>query len=196
MEQSEFLAYLLDVFERLELSYFIAGSVATSYYGEPRFTNDIDLVVEFMDADVHEFCQCFPSEQFYISTEAVRSAVANRRQFNIIHPASGLKADVFVLNKSDLEQSRFNRRERLELEAGLTAWFARPEDVILKKLVYYDEGRSEKHIRDIVGVLKVQGKLIDFDYLTDWVSQLGLIDLWTEVLVHANSENTNSDDVN
>ncbi len=150
MEQSDFLAYLIEVFDRLELKYFIAGSVATSYYGEPRFTNDIDAIVELNEEDVRRFCQSFPSEEYYLSEQAVRSAVASQRQFNIIHPASGLKADIFILDKTDLEQSRFQRRERHELDSGLSAWFAQPEDVILKKLVYYEEGNSEKHIRDIL----------------------------------------------
>lgn len=68
-------------------------------------------------------------------------------------------------------------------------WFAAPEDVILKKLAYYQEGESEKHIRDILGVLKVQQTTIDIHYITYWAQQLHLIDLWNTVLPQANPDN-------
>ncbi|MGE0607797.1 MAG: hypothetical protein AB7O62_11955, partial [Pirellulales bacterium] len=153
MEQFELLAYLIGVFERLGLGYLITGSVATSYYGEPRFTNDIDVVVELTAADIPEFCRSFPAESFYLSADAVRVAVRKQQQFNVLHPATGLKIDVFVLQGAPFDQSRYRRRRHLELTDKLRAWFASPEDVILKKLAYYQEGQSEKHIRDILGVL-------------------------------------------
>jgi hypothetical protein len=194
MEQSDLLAYLVEVFDRLNLGYFIAGSIATSYYGEPRFTNDIDVVVELTASTVSTFCRSFPSEDFYVSFEAARSAVRERRQFNILYPATGLKIDVFVLNDTAFEQSRFSRRQCLKLEEERTAWFATPEDAILKKLVYYEEGGSEKHIRDILSVLKVQENLIDFDYLADWASQLGLHNLWQDVLAQIKPDTTDDED--
>lgn len=195
MEQSELLAFLIQVFERLGLDYLITGSVATSYYGEPRFTNDIDVVVELTTKDISKFCRSFPREDFYLSADAVRTAVRERRQFNVLHPATGLKVDVFVMKETAFDQSRHSRRQHLKIDEGLTAWFASPEDVILKKLVYYKEGGSEKHIRDILGVLKIQGNSIDLDYLAHWAVQLGLLDLWQDVLAQAQSNNINNDDV-
>lgn len=195
MEQSELLAYLIEVFDRLGLGYFITGSVATSYFGEPRFTNDIDVIVELTASDISKFCQSFPTEDFYLSAEMVRLAVRERRQFNILHPATGLKVDVFVLKDAAFDQSRYNRRQRLTIKEGLTAWFASPEDVILKKLVYYKEGGSEKHIRDILGVLKIQENSIDQGYVAHWAAQLGLFDLWQDVLAQSESDNTSNDDV-
>jgi len=185
MEQSDLLAFVVEVLDRLGLGYFITGSIATSYYGEPRFTNDIDLIVELTSANFSQFCQSFPPDDFYLSTDAARNAVNQKRQFNILHPGTGLKIDVFVLDGTALEQSRFERRRCLELEDEIKAWFATPEDAILKKLIYYEEGRSEKHIRDILGVLKVQEDLIDFDYLASWAAKLGLRDLWQDVLAQA-----------
>jgi hypothetical protein len=185
MEPSELLAYLIGIFDRLDLDYFITGSVAASYYGEPRFTNDIDVIVELTAPDVSKFCQSFPTEDFYVSHEAVRTAIRERRQFNILHPATGLKVDVFVLKDTPFDQSRISRRQHLNVEEGRTAWFASPEDVILKKLAYYKEGGSEKHIRDILGVLKIQGNSIDLGYLAHWAGELGLLDLWQDVLAQA-----------
>ena len=181
MEQSELLDFLIEVFDRLDLGYLITGSVATSYYGEPRFTNDIDVVVELSGSRIRAFCRAFPAENFYLSQDAVRSAVREQRQFNIIHPATGLKVDVFVLNESAFDRSRFDRRRLEALEEGKSAWLASPEDVVLKKLVYFEEGGSEKHIRDILGVLKVQGPKIDFDYIHVWAGKLNLSETWDTV---------------
>jgi hypothetical protein len=183
------------VFDRLNLNYFITGSIATSYYGEPRFTNDIDVIVELATEDILKFCQSFPTGDFYLSAEAVRSAIRERRQFNILHPATGLKVDVFVLKDTAFEQSRYNRRQLLKIREGQNAWFATPEDVILKKLVCYKEGESGKHIRDILGVLKIQENSIDLAYLAYWAAQLGLLDLWQDVLAQARFDNTNNDDM-
>lgn len=98
---------------------------------------------------------------------------------------------MFVLTDTAFDQSRFSRRQSHQLEDGLDAWFASPEDVILKKLVYYEEGGSEKHIRDILGVLKIQQELIDYDYLAHWASQLGLPQLWQDVVDQAKPNHTN-----
>ncbi len=97
MEQSELLRFLVTALENLNLPYFITGSTVTIFYGEPRFTNDIDVVVDLPGEEVSAFCRRFPDGDFYVSEEAVRDAVARRSQFNIIHPRSGLKIDVMIL---------------------------------------------------------------------------------------------------
>ncbi len=153
------------------------------------------MIVELTISDVAQFCRSFPPEGFYLSTETVRTAILEKRQFNILVPATGLKFDVFVLNDTAFDQSLFSRRKQQELDGGLNAWFATPEDVILKKLVYYKEGESDKHIRDILGVLKIQGSSIDLDYLAHWTNQLDLTELWHKVLVRSEYNNTDTDDL-
>ena len=59
---------------------------------------------------------------------------------------------------------------------------ASPEDVILGKMVYYREGGSEKHLRDITGVLRISGNLVDRDYVAHFSKQLGLTEIWEAVL--------------
>ncbi len=193
MEPSDLLVFLANEFDRLGIDYFVTGSMATIYFGEPRLTNDVDVVVRLNLNGVADLAQSFPADDFYCSIAAMESAVRNRSQFNIIHPASGLKADVIVSDDSEFNQSRFARRSQQEVEDGKQVWFASAEDVILKKLVYYEEGESEKHIRDILGVLKIQENLIDLDYLAHWADQLGLLGLWQDVLARAKSDNTKND---
>ena len=188
MEQSDLLRYVTTTLERLGLRYFVTGSVATIFFGEPRFTNDIDVVADLSPDRIRELCAAFPAEEFYLDEESVRRAVARQRQFNILHPASGLKVDIMVPAHDAFNRSRFARVRRLKPAADFDAVFASPEDVILKKLEYYKEGGSEKHLRDIGGILRVSGDQIDFAYIDDWSSRLNLTEVWEKVRDTASEE--------
>ena len=187
MEQSELLRYFTSVLEQLHLRYFVTGSVATIFFGEPRFTNDIDIVVDLPPNRISDFCRAFPDE-FYLSEEAVRRAVSRKRQFNVIHPASGLKVDVMVPAEDTFNRSRFARAKRLRPAQDYDVVFASPEDVILKKLEYHLQGGSEKHLRDIAGILKISGEQLDYTYIDDWSVRLGLQETWSKVRAAAEQE--------
>jgi len=182
VNQAELLEELAGILEELRIPYFVTGSVATIAYGEPRFTNDIDIVVQLFPIQIDPLCQAFSSDDFYISIEAVVDAVTRRGQFNILHPSSGLKIDVMVADDSDFNQSRFTRTRQLQISPHRKAEFASPEDVIIKKLAFYREGGSDKHIRDIRGVLAVLGENIERSYIESWVTKLGLSREWSIVL--------------
>jgi hypothetical protein len=156
--------------------------MATIAYGEPRFTNDIDIVVDLPSTKINEILLEFPSPEFYVSRIAAEKAVARRHQFNIIHPGSGLKVDVIVASDSEFDQGRFRRARRLPVLPDRQVAFASPEDVILKKMAYFQEGGSEKHLRDIAGVLQIQGPRLDRSYIQAWAQRLGLSDIWQLIL--------------
>lgn len=179
MDPSELLERLATTLESLRIPYLITGSMATIAYGEPRFTNAIDVVVRLASHQIDELCSAFPAEDFYISREAVADAVARHTQFNILHPTSGLKIDVMVADDSEFNQTRFSRARSLRVAADRDVTFASPEDVIIKKLVFYREGGSEKHLRDISGVLKIMDAEIDRAYIERWVQRLGLTREWS-----------------
>ena len=182
MEQSELLRFVAGTLERLGIRYFVTGSMATIFFGEPRFTNDIDIVIDLPPGKVSALCAAFPAEDFYLSEESARRAVARRGQFNVIHPRSGLKIDLIVAGDTPLDRSRFLRVRRLSPGPDFQASFSSPEDVILKKMEFYQEGHSEKHLRDIAGVFKVSGDQIDRSYLEEWIAKLGLEEVWQEIL--------------
>lgn len=182
MGPSELLQKLVGDLDALSVPYRIVGSVASTTYGEPRFTNDIDVVVDLHLTDVERFCASFPAEEFYCYRDAVIEAVRQRRQFNIIHYESGIKVDIFLPQTGFEGEAFFTRGCRVAVLPGLDAWIASPEDVILKKLEYYREGGSEKHIRDIAGILKVQQERIDHEYLVATLRRLGLEEILVEVL--------------
>lgn len=185
IEPLDLLRHVIRVLEETGLRYFVTGSTATIFYGEPRFTNDIDIVVDLTEAQIADFCRRFPQEEFYVSASAAREAVRDKGQFNIIHPASGLKLDVIVPQATPFNESRFARARRLRAAEDLEACFASPEDAILKKMEFYRLRGSEKHLRDIAGVLAISRDQLDFDYVQRWAQNMGLADLWTAILKRA-----------
>ncbi len=102
-------------------------------------------------------------------------------QFNIIHSASGLKVDIIIKQNTPFDSSRFRRSRRIYPAESYQANFASPEDVIIKKMEYYKEGGSEKHLRDIAGILKISGEMVDKDYIAEWSRQLGLTEIWDAI---------------
>jgi hypothetical protein len=188
VEQDDLLRRAVGAFERLGLRYFVTGSVATIFYGEPRFTADIDVVVDLPAVRIPGLCAEFPSPEFYLSEESARRAVARRGQFNLIHPTSGLKLDFMIPADTEHNRSRFARVRKLSSGPGFEALFASPEDVILKKLEFYREGGSDKHLRDIASVLKTSGHTLDLEYLATWARRLGVDDLWRAVLERTEPE--------
>jgi hypothetical protein len=182
MDLTELMSLVARAFDELAIPYFITGSCASISYGEPRLTNDIDVVADVAMKDVAELVARFPVGEFYVSEDAVREAIARRGQFNIIHPSSGLKVDVIVSHRSAFDDSRFKRRKIIPISEKGAAAFASPEDVIIKKMEYYKMGGSEKHLRDITGILKVSGDAVDREYISGWSKRLHLEEVWGAIL--------------
>ncbi|MEO8496481.1 MAG: nucleotidyl transferase AbiEii/AbiGii toxin family protein [Planctomycetota bacterium] len=178
MEPEDLLRFVVLACEQLGLRYLVTGSTATIAYGEPRFTNDIDIVLDLHAEQIDNFCNGFPAHDFYLSRQAVTSAVERKSQFNVIHPTSGLKVDFMVFAPTEFNTSRMLRGRDLPALEDRTVRFASPEDVILMKLKYFQEGGSEKHLRDIRGVLEVQGSKIDRDYIAAWAAKLDVVVEW------------------
>jgi len=153
VNQRELLQYVATVLDDLNIDYYITGSMATILYGEARQTHDIDVVAAIPPEKLRLFCHDFPEESFYLSEEAAREALKHHSQFNIIHD-SGLKIDIFIPDHSEFSQSRLARRVRSQVgpddTEGNRPYFASPEDIIIKKMEYYREGGSDKHLSDIV----------------------------------------------
>jgi hypothetical protein len=182
MDQAELLRYLLDVVEQQELPYAIAGSHASMAFGEYRFTMDIDIVIGLTSATLRSFCDAFPTKDFYVSEDGARAAVLRGGMFNIIHPESGQKIDVIVPS-SEFDRGQLTRAVVAPVFPGRDGRYVAPEDQIIKKMEYYREGGSEKHLRDITGILKVMGERIDRHVITQWASQMDLMPVW-EAIIH------------
>jgi hypothetical protein len=178
----ELLQRIVEVLERLDIPYLVTGSVAAMAYGEPRLTNDIDIVAAIEGRHINGLMAAFPSDEFYVSEEAIGEAIRRRTQFNIIHPSSGLKVDIIVRKDTPFDQSRFARIRRIKPAETYTASFAAPEDIVIMKMRYYADGGSEKHLRDIAGILKISPDEVDLTYITDWSRRLELTEIWELIL--------------
>ncbi len=178
----ELLQRIIEALDRLGISYLVTGSVAAMAYGEPRLTNDIDIVAAITDLHIAGLIAAFPPEEFYISEEMIRDAIRHHLQFNIIHPSSGLKIDIILRKDTPFDDSRFSRIRRIRPAESYTASFAAPEDIIIMKMQYYRDGGSEKHLRDIAGILKVSRDEVNKSYIADWARRLGLEEIWKMIL--------------
>lgn len=185
MNQTDLLRHLVETLDRLAIPYMIVGSLASATYGEPRMTQDIDVIVDLAEQQIPPLCRAFPADDYYVSAEAARQAIQHRGQFNIIHSSSGNKIDLIIVRASAWGRAEISRRQRVRILPDLEGYCARPEDVILGKMTYYREGGSEKHLRDITGILKVSGHAVDRQYVSLWAEQLGLADIWQAVLRRA-----------
>jgi hypothetical protein len=190
VEQTDLLRLLIDVLEDLEIRYVVVGSIASSAYGEPRYTMDIDVVVILQEQDVDAFCKCFPTPDFYLDRDAVRQAVATAGQFNIIHPASGYKIDVIMAPDNAWGASQIRRRQRFRIVHDRDGNLASPEDVIIGKMLYYKEGESEKHMRDMTGILRAGTETLDRSYIEKWAREFGLSEIWQAVLSRVKEKRT------
>lgn len=182
MTQSQFLQLAVEILERLKIEYALVGSIASSTWGEPRFTHDIDIVVRLDVFEAISLCDGFPSEEFYVSKTAAEEAVKVAGQFNVLHPASLNKIDFMVVGETNWADAQLNRRVlRPVLESG-SCYVATAEDIILGKLIYYREGGSEKHIRDITGMLTRMHEGIDRAYIQHHATELGVLEEWLSIV--------------
>ena len=182
MEQTELLLFAVETLERHHFAYAIVGAFASGIWGESRFTQDIDILLMLAPADVEPLCSSFPPPEFYVSTAAAEEAVRLQRQFNVIHPASGNKIDFMIADTTDWTKSQLSRRRRVNVLQDKVASVAAPEDVILGKLVYFREGGSDKHLRDITSILQINQGEVDREYLDHFALLLGVVDIWQLVL--------------
>lgn len=166
------LEVLKDVAARLErggFDYMLTGSVAMNYYAEPRMTRDIDLVAALGSGDAAHIRSLFEPE-YYVPGEDLDRALATAGMFNLVHLESVVKVDVIVRKDEPYRHAEFARRGAIELP-GFRAWIASKEDLILSKLVWAKESRSEMQLRDVRNLLATGA---DRDYLRQWAERLGV----------------------
>lgn len=153
--------------------YMITGSVASSHYGAPRSTQDIDIVVAFDSQSLGRFLAKLSEDEFYVSPEAARDALIRASMFNVVHFRTAWKIDLIMRKSRPFSQMEFSRRIFADL-AGNQLWIASPEDVILSKLEWSAMSHSDRQIDDAARVLAVQKQYLDRTYLETWAEKLNV----------------------
>jgi hypothetical protein len=165
------LKIVSDRLEAANVAFMLTGSFAMAYYGQPRMTRDLDLVVSLGEADVDRVVAAL-SPDFYIDKDDVLAAVRSERLFNLMHNASGIKIDLIVRKRGEYRQLEFSRRRRVVLDSVAT-WIVSREDLILSKLVWAQESQSELQLRDVRSLMD---ESVDRVYLERWARELGVED--------------------
>lgn len=183
------LTPIVHTLERLGIPYHIGGSLASSAYGNPRSTVDVDLVANLRAEQIVAFVEQLQGG-YYVEQASVREAVRMRRSFNLIHLETMIKVDVFVPEDRPFDQQEMSRARPQALSVGgeeRTFLVKSPEDLVLRKLDWYRAGGgvSERQWSDVVGVLKVQAERLDRSYLTRWAAELEITDLLERALAAA-----------
>jgi len=163
--------------------YMVTGAVAIVIYGEPRLTHDIDLVVDLKREDAEKIVQAFPSEEFYCPPIEVINLEIDRPlrgHFNLIHYETGFKADIYTLGQDELHHWAMANRKSFQMEEE-PIWVAPSEYVIVRKLEYYREGGSVKHLTDIANMIEISSEHINFEQLQNKIKDYALEREWQKV---------------
>ena len=180
MQAPDLYLIFLRPLNRLDIPYMVTGSTAAMIYGMPRVTHDIDLVVQLQLSNINSFVDKFPEDRFYIPQEEILRIEINRThrgKFNIIDKDTGFKADIYLTGQDELHHWAFTRKIKYDIENEII-WIAPPEYIILRKLEYYKEGGSNKHLEDIRNMIEVSGTKLDNTILKEKISNLGLQHEW------------------
>jgi hypothetical protein len=173
-EELEILKLVTGRLEVNNIPYMVSGSVAMNFYGQPRMTRDIDIVVELSSPIiVQNFSQMF-ADIFYVDNEMIESAIKTKGMFNIIHNERFVKVDFIVKKNLPYRNTEFERKRKIAVE-DFSIYTVSPEDLILSKLYWAKETESEMQVRDVVNIIKSLPSL-DRNYLFSWAKQLGIVE--------------------
>ena len=182
-----FVKLVIEAIEASDLEYLLGGAVAAWAWGEPRATQDLDVVLSIPVESVGKLSRELEVRDMLVPPEVILDAILDERAdlpISAIHMYSGYKADLYPLREyDDLRQSALSRRVRVDLGQQLgEVYLHTPEDLILYKLLYYSLSQQTKHLRDITSIVLTVGDELDNGYIEYWADRKGTITLWREIL--------------
>lgn len=183
MTPEELLRKVAKILQDLKISYAVTGGFAVIVWGKPRFTADIDIIVELAPQNISPLAKALLliDKAVYVSEEAMWDALKRRGEFNFIHPQTGLKVDFWVRgSKADIYGKLKFERVRVVKFGDQEVSFVSPEDLILSKLFWYKKSGSSKHLEDIKTVLDIQKNKLDLDYIKKWAEGQSTIKILKE----------------
>ena len=161
--------------EKLDVPYMLTGSMAMMAYSVYRFTADVDVVLELQEKDAKRIVETFEPD-YYVPHNAVSRAIASRRMFNVIHQETAFKIDCVLKKNTEFQQSAFENRRKIDFYGG-DIWIITKEDLIISKLLWAKESRSEKQLNDVRNLI-LSG--IETAYIEDWTQKLEIFNLFEE----------------
>lgn len=181
--QRDFLQRIVKILDNNGIPYMLSGSLGSGFHGQPRATNDADIIIDPSDEQLMSFVSSLGPD-YYVSKEAATQALNDNSMFNIIDIQTGWKADLIIRKKRAYSKQEFSRRKNTTL-MGMNLWILSPEDSILSKLEWSQDRDSQMQLKDALGVIMVQWESLDFDYMKKWAKELGLKDSLDQLLKEA-----------
>lgn len=167
------LAYLEKICEKLterKIAYMVSGSLAMNCYVTPRFTRDIDIVINLQETDIPLFLSIFEKND-YINEDGILDEIKRKGMFNVIIQKGNIKIDFIIRKDDEFHVSEFNRRQKTQ-SYGFPMTIVTIEDLILSKLIWTQDVKSDLQLNDIKNLLSCEH--IDFKYIRSWVVKLQL----------------------
>lgn len=160
---------------KLRIPYFVTGGMAVLIWGRPRFTADIDIVIQLVEPKVKALLKALQAiaKKGYVDETTAREALHRKGKLNFIDPETGVKVDFWIARNDEFLQMQLKRRRHRKVN-GETVYFISPEDLILNKIIWYTSASSSGHLEDIESIFKISGDTLDLVYLKKWIKKLGL----------------------
>jgi hypothetical protein len=179
MNLPEVLAKITAALDRSGIAYMLSGSFASAYYGAPRSTQDIDIVIAVTPPQLRAFVQSLPSDEYYVDLEAALEAHKHESLFNVVDLATGWKIDFIIRKSRAFSQEEFSRRRLLDFH-GIPLFVASAEDIVLAKLEWSKLAQSRRQVEDVAAILRVRFESLDHTYLAQWIDGLGVRKEWND----------------
>jgi hypothetical protein len=171
--------------EQLGIAYYLGRGLAAAIWGEPRVTQDADIILQVQPEQLDGLISTLEAEGFYCPPAGVAEVrLGVGRTISITHTQTLNNADLIAMSDEPFEHSQMHRRMLIE-DLGAPFWVCTAEDIILQKLLWSRRSRSEKQWRQVLGVLKAQAEVLDYNYLADWAEQLDQSERLTQAFLEA-----------
>jgi hypothetical protein len=177
MSIPEVVQRITTALDQNNIAYMLTGSFASAYYGTPRSTQDIDVIVEATLAQLRGLVQSLPVEQYYSDLDAALQAHKVESMFNVIDLSTGWKIDLIIRKSRPFSREEFRRRVRVNLQ-GVSLFVASAEDIVIAKLEWSKLAQSQRQIEDAAAILRARWEALDRSYIEKWTGELRLEQEW------------------
>jgi hypothetical protein len=177
LSAADLLRRITHVLERARIPYMLTGSFASSFYGAPRATQDVDLVISATPEQISSLVESLPPAEYYVDRTAALHAQRSESQFNVLDLEAGWKIDLIVRRSRPFSLEEFERRGEVVLH-GFPLMMAAAEDVVIATLEWAKTKGSQRQIYDAANILRIRHDRLDEEYLLHWVRELGLEEQW------------------
>lgn len=187
LDNFPFFSESVQVLEAMGIPYMLTGSMCCTAYGEPRSTNDIDIVINPTEKQLKNLIRFFQAIA-YVSEDAAMEAYSQRGMFNVISNETVEKVDFIFRTDSSYAVQAFERRCVQDF-GQVVAYSITPEDIVLSKLVWSRRTLSEVQHRDIAGIIRMQSETLDMEYLRYWGKELKVLRRMEEIFSEVENNN-------